>query len=174
MAEQPVTGPDNSAANRRRVAPVANRTPRVYRSLGFSPARRVVPHRMKIQRLAERSGAKLPAGVPCPARHICTYFILGSSQGNHSKTDEAFGCELPSPGTDIALPEHRHAALSVKYYTMIARSAYNKTVYNRGFAWNNVLSGLGNLRFPPSPWGYYTMKAKPEWYNRPLGRERTA
>ena len=96
MAEQPVTGPDNSAANRRRVAPVANRTPRVYRSLGFSPARRVVPHRMKTQRLAERSGAKLPAGVPCPARHICTYFILGSSQGNHSKTDEAFGCELPA------------------------------------------------------------------------------
>ena len=108
MAEQPVTGPDNSAANRRRVAPVANRTPRVYRSLGFSPARRVVPHRMKTQRLAERSGAKLPAGVPCPARHICTYFILGSSQGNHSKTDEAFGCELPSPGTDIVLPGHRH------------------------------------------------------------------
>ncbi len=46
---------------------------------------------------------------------------------------------MPSPGTDIALPEHRHAALSVKYYTMIARSAYNKTVYNSGFAWNNVL-----------------------------------
>ena len=101
----------------------------------------------------------LPADRVClqgfPAAYCSAGGTRRASQDDHLEIGKTLGCELPSPGTDIALPEHRHAALSVKYYTMIARSAYNKTVYNRGFAWNKVLGHPFAIFDCVCGWGYY-------------------